>query len=251
MAKISNLHSIYSDLRNTQKSFQSIAQENNLSLATIYNINNGKTHKDPSQDYPLRRLGVYQPDIAAWVYHHQHEFKLQHLAVIAGINYQTALKYATEDRPYIPLPALDHKLNLMRRLITPNKEIIHATGDINLTYNDVLYLRFLYTFNKDRTAVLFTLKNWLDIEFPFMRRPIADTYDSLASYLEWGGTKSKILWYASGIIEGRIKYYKALDGQCLPIDWKLFPIDQLRPQFVDSEWIEISDLIKLLKQNLD
>ena len=251
MTKISNLQSIYSDLRNTQKSFQSIAQENNLSLATIYNINSGKTHKDPTQTYPLRRLGIYQPDIAAWIYHHQFEFKLQHLAIIAGVNYQTALKYAEEERLYTPLPSLDHKLDLWRRLTKPRQEVVHSTGDINLTYNDVLYLRFLYTFNKDKVAVLFILKNWLDLEFPFMRRPIADTYDSLAAYIEWGGTKSKILWYASGVIEGRIKYYKALDGQQLPIDWKLFSIDQLRSQFTDIEWNEIIDLYNLLRQNLD
>ena len=250
MTKILNLQSIYSDLRNTQKDFRSIAQENNLSLATIYNINNGKTHYDNSFSYPLRPTGVHQPDIAAWVYHHQQTTKIQHLAILANINYQTALKYATEKRPYTPIPPLDYQLELWQHLTTPNSAIIHSTGDINLTYEDTLYLKFLYTFNKDRVAVLFTLKKWLDLEFPLTQRPIADTYDTLAAYLEWGGTKSKLLWYASGIIEGRIKLYKALDGQQLPITWDLYPIEKLQSNFTQDEWNQIIILYDLFHQKL-
>lgn len=197
-------------LRDSDIPITHLAKQFNCTAATVHNINKGATHHDPAIDYPIRKESYHaatDTNKLGFLYKYKSQYKPSVMAAILELNYQTVLKYYNEPTqyPYQYDAAIERRKDVLDIMAQPREELFHQYGDINVTIEDAVYFKFLYTIQKDEALIVAAYHNWLELEFPIQDYPIAATIEDIRKYLEWDGTKSKLIWFIRGIGNGKIK----------------------------------------------
>ena len=247
--KNNQLEQLYNDLASTTLPIEELAKKYGVSAATIHNIDKGKTHHNSALSYPIRKepaRATINPNKIAFLQLYKNMYKPSVMAAILEINYETACKYyAAESQSftYIHDSAIEERKYVVDVMAEPRPEFIHDYGDSGLTWNDAVYFKFLYTLNKDEAAIVWCYKKWLDTEFIDETYPITASIDDLRRYLEWDGTKSKLIWFIRGIGNGKVKTVQVSGGKTKDFFFNDFEIRRFRPYLTEEQFRIAEDII--------
>ena len=159
-----NLQYIYKDLQNNLLTFEQIAKNYNISLTSLYRINNGKTFKQDRYKYPLRQGHISQQDliIKGFISKYKEDYTpAQFTTMLKGlIDYNTIYNYynAKNKTSYVKdanniMGLYENRRAIFDILIAPHPEILKKAkgveeGELNpISLHDAQYLKLMSRLN--------------------------------------------------------------------------------------------------------
>ena len=239
--KKEEINQIKLELRRNDLSITDIAALHHITPATVHNINQGRSYHDAAIEYPIRSVSIVNripPEKIAFINKYKHLYKPLVMSLIIDVGYETVLKYyaAPLEIGYEYNDQLEFRRRVIDKMSKPREELIHDYGDLTLTWEDAVYFKFLYTINRDEAAIIWAYKKWLDQEFVVQNYPITASIEELRRYLEWDGSKSKLIWFIRGIGNGKIKSIQTIGNTTKDFYYNDFDITLLRPYMSKDEF---------------
>lgn len=183
-----NVESVIDDLLNTNLTFSELAEKYNVTRATIYNINNGKTHRNKSLVYPLREVRTAQTltdSEISFIAHYKKQYNCKQLHFILGkgtySNISTVIGKDSQDN-YIQDEVLESRRHVLDLIMTPQPSFIH-TIDTQLDLQDAQYIKFMGRFGVPLEKILELYLFNIIMEKPGAYYPIT-TLEDICKYLE-------------------------------------------------------------------
>lgn len=194
-------------LENTDLSYREIAKQFNCSTSTISSINNGQTYTE-ERTYPIRNTTSSLTDneraFCCKLFKEGYTVKQIHIILSKG-SYSTMANVVKGRGEYIYDEVLEKRRQTFDIITTPSEVFIN-TLSYDLTIHDFVYIKFLSRMNVSLNDILVLYMPLINYPTMFSNYPIK-TLDDIQRYIEWGGTKNKIIYWILQVYYNKVNTY--------------------------------------------
>lgn len=250
MLKKEDVASIKQLLSTTELTYRDIAGQFNCSPSTVSNINSGKSYQEPNMDYPLRAVRAILSDndkaFCVKLFNEGYTIKQIHI-IIGKASYTTIHSAITSTAKYKADAVLEKRLEIFNIITTPSHVFIN-TLDYDLTIHDFVYIKYLSRMNVPLDKVIELYLPLINYPTQFNNHPIK-TVDDVKCYIEWGGTKNRIIYWILQLYYNKVNCYNKLDFYYNDININRFlKINQKLDLKIVKEMIEFDTKENFLKR---